>query len=50
MKSKDYGSWRDIGTSIGHFGICSGMIIGQLLLFGVAELLLKGITIKEHQV
>jgi len=38
---KDYGSWKDIGTSISHFGIANGFIVVQLLLFGITQLLIK---------
>jgi len=45
---KDYGSWKDIGMSIGHFALGNFYILIQLLLFGVSQLLLTGALFKLH--
>jgi len=42
---KDEGSWLDIGTTISHFVIGSGLCIFVAGLEGVSEALIKGIEV-----
>lgn len=40
---RDHGSWLEIGTSISHFVIASGLIVFTLVLFGLSHLFLAGV-------
>ena len=43
---KDYGSWKEIGVSISHFGMANGYILMQLLLFSLSQLYVSNIFFK----
>jgi phosphatidylinositol glycan class N len=45
---KDNGSWKDIGMSISHFAIANAYIVIQLLLFGITQLILKGLYLSSE--
>ena len=38
---RDEGSWKDIGTSIGHFALCNAFIIFALVLYMVSDYLVE---------
>ena len=46
---KDAGSWLDIGVSISHYVIIMVMIIGIVILVGVARLL-TGVTVQSRKI
>jgi len=46
---QDYGSWKDIGTSISHFGLASAVIVVQLILGSIANMLLSGLYFEREK-
>lgn len=44
---RDHGSWMEIGTSISHFIIASFFSLLALVIFGLSQVLLRGVTFPE---
>ncbi|KAI9028591.1 Phosphatidylinositolglycan class N-domain-containing protein [Hyaloraphidium curvatum] len=42
---RDSGSWLEIGTSISHFVISSGLLVFSMILFGISSLLVDRIIV-----
>ena len=45
---RDEGSWLDIGTSISHFCIASGLCVFVAGLESVSEMFVSGVKFEEH--
>lgn len=46
---RDDGSWLEIGTSISHFTIGSLLVFFMIILYGISEALVRGISVPQGQ-
>jgi phosphatidylinositol glycan class N len=43
---QDFGSWREIGMSISHFGLANAIILVHLVLFAISHVIMGRIQVK----